>query len=52
LILRDEVIKPLLAGVTTSFRCSKPPISTLIDQRYDRVRTDIQSVFEELGIAA
>jgi hypothetical protein len=52
LILRNEVIKPLLAGVKTSSPCSKPPISTLIDQRYDKVRTDIQSVFEELGIAA
>jgi hypothetical protein len=52
LILRDNVIKPLLAGVKTSSPCSKPPISTLIDQRYDQLRTDIQFVFEELGIAA
>ncbi len=52
LILRDHIIKPILAGVSTSAPSSKPPISTLVDQHYDRVRIDIRSLFEELGIAA
>ena len=52
LILRDHVIKPILAGVRTPAASSKPPISTLLDQRYDQIRIDIQPLFEELGIAA
>jgi len=52
LILRDDVIKPILAGVRASGTSSKAPISTLIDQRYDQVRRDLESVFEQVGIAA
>ena len=52
LILRDHVIKPILAGVKTAAPSFKPPISTMVDQRYDQVRIDVQALFEELGIAA
>jgi len=52
LILRDHVIKPILAGVSTSAPSSRPPISTLVDQHYDQLRLDFQPLFQELGIAA
>src|SRR6266545_3695426 len=52
LVLRDHVIKPILAGVRTSAPSAKPPISTLIDQHYNQLRLDFQPLFEELGIAA
>jgi hypothetical protein len=51
-ILRDHVIKPILAGVRTSGTSSKPTVSSPIDQHYDHVRADVQSLFEKLGIAA
>ncbi len=52
LILREHVIEPLLAGIRTPARPSKPTILTIIDQHYEHLRLDIQPLFEELGIAA
>ena len=52
LILRDHVIKPILAGVKTAAPSFKPPISAMVDQRYDQVRIDVQALLEDLGIAA
>ena len=52
LILRDHVIKPTLAGINASTRSSKPSISMPIDQRYDELRTAVQPLLEQLGIAA
>jgi hypothetical protein len=52
LVLRDHVIKPILAGVRTAAPSRQPPISTLIDQHYNQLRLDFQPLFEELGIAA
>jgi len=51
-ILRDHIIKPILAGIHTAAPSSKPTIPSLLDQRYDHVRVDLQSLFEDLGIAA
>jgi hypothetical protein len=42
LILRDHVIKPILAGGKASAPSSKPPISTPVDHRYDQLRIDVQ----------
>jgi hypothetical protein len=50
-ILRDDVIKSILAGIRTSGSSSKPPICILVDQRYDQVRLDLQSLLQELAIA-
>jgi hypothetical protein len=52
LVIRDQVIKPLVAGVQTSARPTKPAISTTLDQHYERLRLQLQPLFQELGIAA
>jgi len=52
LVLRDHVIKPILAGVRTATPSAKPPVSMPIDRYYDQLRLDFQPLFEELGIAA
>jgi hypothetical protein len=52
LVIRDQVIKPIVAGVQTSARPTKPAISTTLDQHYERIRLQLQPLFQELGIAA
>ena len=52
LVLREHVIAPLLAGVRTPPRPSKPATWTLVDQHYQQLRFDMQPLFQELGIAA
>lgn len=52
LILRDQVIKPLLAGVATRKDGRKPKNQSSIDQHYQTLRTDMQNLFKELRIAA
>jgi len=51
LILRDKVIKPLLAGVVRP--PGRPPknISPL-DQHYVALRQELHDTFETLGLAA
>ena len=51
LILRDEVIKPLLAGVVRPF--GRPPKNqTPVDQHYVRLREELNRTFETIGLAA
>lgn len=50
-ILRDYVIRPILAGVRAT-RFEPPTLSPILDRHYERLRLDILPVFEELGIAA
>jgi hypothetical protein len=52
LILCDEVIKPILAGVRTSASSRKPTICNPIDQRTEQLRISLQPLLEELGVAA
>jgi hypothetical protein len=52
LVLREQVIRPLLAGLRTHQRVPKPATSTTFDQHYERICRDLQSLFEDLGIAA
>ena len=52
LVLRDHVIKPILAGAQTSTRPPKPTIFTPTDQHYERLRAALQPLFDDLGIAA
>ncbi len=51
-VLRDHVIKPILAGVQTSVRPPKPTISFPNDQHYERLRLALQPLLQDLGIAA
>jgi hypothetical protein len=50
LILRDKVIKPLLAGVVCPFRRS-PKVQTPVDQHYVRLRHELNRTFETIGLA-
>jgi hypothetical protein len=52
LILRDHVIRPLLAGALQR-KITHPPRHTApLDQRYATIRNDMNDLFRELGIAA
>jgi len=51
-VLRDKVIKPLLAG-TCQFKRGRPPhIRTRLDQHYHTLQRDMRNLFQEFGIAA
>src|SRR5439155_10585575 len=52
LVLREHVIGPLLAGVQSPPRASKPTTGTATDRHYDQLQRDMQPLFHELGIAA
>jgi hypothetical protein len=51
-ILREQVIRPVLAGVHNACRQAQPILSPALDRHYERLRLDMQPVFEELGLAA
>ena len=52
LVLRDKVIKPLLAGSCQLKRGPKPKNAPPLDQHYHRLQTGMQDLFAEMGIAA
>jgi hypothetical protein len=52
LVLRDKVIKPLLAAACQPQRHQRPRNLTVIDQHYHTLRGAMSNLFEELGIAA
>jgi hypothetical protein len=51
LILRDKVIKPLLAGVVRPFGPA-PKNQAPVDQHYVRLREELNRTFETIGLAA
>jgi hypothetical protein len=51
-VLRDKVIKPLLAANLKTKRGPKAKNPTAIDQHYDRIRSEMRQLFEALGVAA
>jgi hypothetical protein len=52
LVLRDQVIRPLLAGVRTPRQGRPPSTWTRLDQHYQTLRLDLRALFTELGVAA
>lgn len=52
LLLRDQVIRPLLAGVRTPRMGRKPATWTPIDRHYETLRLDMRALFHDLGVAA
>jgi hypothetical protein len=52
LVLRDRVIRPLLAGLRTRRVGRKPATWTPIDCDYETLRLDMRALFHDLGIAA
>jgi len=51
-LLRDKVIKPLLAAAQHPHRNRRPRNLTLLDTHYQTIRTGMQGLFHELGVAA
>jgi hypothetical protein len=52
LVLRDKVIRPLLAASSQPPPPSQPANPTALDHHYERLRAGMCSLFTELGIAA
>jgi len=52
LVLRDKVIRPLLAASNQPEPAAKPAHPTPIDQHYESLRAGMRDLFKELGIAA
>ena len=52
LVLRDRVIRPLLAGLRTRRVGRKPATWTPVDRHYETLRLDMRALFHDLGIAA
>ena len=52
LILREQVIIPILAGVRSPRIGRRPKTWTVVDRHYERLRIHMQPLFEELGLAA
>jgi DNA-binding transcriptional ArsR family regulator len=50
-VLRDRVIKPLLAAACQLKRGPKPKPCTTLDRHYETLRKDMRDLFEELRIA-
>jgi hypothetical protein len=51
LTLRDQVIAPILAGVRNPEMGRKPADWTSVDRDYERIRIDMQDLFDHLGIS-
>jgi hypothetical protein len=52
LLIREKVIQPLLAGITTPRLGRKPRNWSRIDQHYETLRLNMQSLLQELGVVA
>ena len=52
LVLREKVIKPLLAGASTSKDDQKPINQHPIDAQYVALQHQMRNLFELIGIAA
>jgi hypothetical protein len=52
LLLRDHVIKPLLPGINVRPRPGRPKKLNAVDADYERLRWDMHTLFQDLGLAA
>jgi hypothetical protein len=52
LTLREHIIAPILAGVRSPRRGRKPTTWTHVDRDYEKIRIDMQTLFQDLGIRA
>jgi hypothetical protein len=50
LVLRDQVIAPIIAGVRSPRQGRKPAHWTVVDRGYESLRVGMQSLFADLGI--
>ena len=51
-VLRDKIVKPLLASSCHRKRGPKPSNATALDAQYERLQTAMQGLFDQLGLAA
>lgn len=51
-VLRDHVIKPVLAAAEHAVPPSRADPATALDRHYDALRVSMHGVFQELGVAA
>jgi len=51
-VLRDKVIKPILAGTAQPKMGRKPQTWSAIDEHYETIRKDMQTLFEDVGLVA
>ncbi len=52
LVLREKVIKPVLAGAGKPRRGPKPKHQSLIDAHYETIQVAMRNLFQAIGIAA
>ena len=52
LVLRDKVIKPVLAGAGKPRRGRKPKNQSPIDAHYEAIQFQMRSLFQLIGVAA
>jgi hypothetical protein len=52
LVLREKIIKPLLAAAQAVRKARRPRNPTPLDLHYECVRVGMQGIFQELGMAA
>jgi hypothetical protein len=51
-VLREQVIKPILAGTAKPKMGRKPKTWSAIDAHYETIRKEMQTLFKDLGLAA
>lgn len=51
-VLREKVLKPILAGTATRRRGRPRKNPDVLDQHYDAIRTQMEKLLEHLGLAA
>jgi len=52
IVLREKVLIPLLAGACNRKPGRKPPNRSQIDIHYENIQSEMQNIFESIGIAA
>ena len=52
LTLREQVIGPILGGIRSPRMGRKPITWTSVDRDYEKIRIDMQTLFQHLGIQA
>ena len=52
LVLRDKVIKPVLAGAGKPRRGPKPKQQSAIDAHYETIQAEMRNLFQTIGLAA
>jgi len=52
IVLRNHVIRPLLAAADQTAPARRPRNQTAIDRHYAALRTEMHGLFHELGLAA